>query len=302
MAIDIGKLLDDLGAKGDDRATLETYFTKNTEAAARANDWRENGLRQADYSRRMNGWSAEETVRRQKIADEEAALLKARDTMNAQYETALADREAAERRAAEIEARAKRVTAEYNLDPKLILGDGVAPANPNPAAPPAANTPDLSGYVPRKEFDSVAATAAQLPNLAVDIHDIMAEAGKLGLNFSARELMDRALKEHRHPRAVFEQEFGAADARQKIHDDAIRAEATAATEARMRTQFSNDSAGHMRPNVPLSPVMNIRPIEGAVRPQAVNRTSSGVDAAMRAMQEGKYNLYEAAQGRRRPAA
>lgn len=285
--MDLSKLLDDLGAAGEDRTAIEKFFTDKPEAATKLNGWRENGLRQSDYDRLMNGSKAEITAEKERLKQAEQDLLKARDGMNGQFEQALKDKETSETRLAALIARTRRVATEYGVSEDEFKIDGVSAPPASATVTPPANV-DTSKFVSREEFEKVQQIASRLPMLAIRLPQMQREHIRLfGKEFDEQNLLDRAMKENRDIDTVFEQEFGITAKRKEVEEATIRADERSKAEAEFRARQSQENVNTVRTDImPRSPLFQMKPID--VQRVAANRTSSGVAGAIAAFEAGKY--------------
>jgi hypothetical protein len=205
--MDIAKFIDELGATGEDRSALEGLLSKNQTVAAKLGEWHDNGLRQSDYSRKMNGWSAEKAAEEARLKAESDRLAAARETMNTEFLKATKEREDALNLAAQLQNRVKTKATEYGVDPALFL-DGLAPATPVVAAPASAGsgfTMDQVLAEVMKKVSPAIDVMTRLPNLAVDLNEMDREHHALfGKPLDSRNLLDRAAKENRDYRTVYE--------------------------------------------------------------------------------------------------
>ena len=116
-------LLEDLTAAGLDPKVAEE-ISKNEKVAPVLNTWREGGLRQSDYDRKMNLGKAELSAAQQRVAEQAAALETERTRMNSQFLEAQQAREASDMLNAQMLAKAKTASAVYGVDlVKELVGD-----------------------------------------------------------------------------------------------------------------------------------------------------------------------------------
>ncbi len=295
--MDINKLLDELGATGEDRSAVESFFTKNPTAAQKASDWRENGLRQSDYDRKMNMLKAEVDADKSRVSQAEAAILASRDTMNGQYTKALQDREAAENKLAQTTARINRVATEYNIPVTEFGIDGAPGGNPNPAPRNDPNpSPQDDRYVSKQDFETVVDLTKRLPMLPVQLMKLQREHQELfGTYFDEQTVIDKALELKKPLEQVADLMFGMTAKRTEKHDAQIRQEERAKVETEMKAKYSQSQVNPMRTdlNVKPGPVFELkRPDVAGVPGPRADRTQSGVEAAVNAFREGKYRPQE----------
>jgi len=291
--MDVAKLLDELGATGEDRTAVETFFSKNTKAAETVSGWRENGLRQSDYDRKMNMLKAEVESEKTRIAESERTLVTTRDTMNSQYTKALADREAAETRLAAVQARINRVATEYSV-PVTEFGID-APANDTnnpPRREPANNPQNDPQYVSRQDFDTLTDLTKRLPMLPVTLMKLQREYHDLfGTYFDEQTVIDKALELKKPIEQVADLMFGMTTKRAEKHDAEIRQAAVTETENRLKAEYSKREVNPMRPDLAAKPgpVFELKtPAPNGVAGPRPDRLQSGVEAAVQAFREHKY--------------
>lgn len=308
MAINIKAILDELGATGDDRNLLEQYFTKNEPLAAKLNEWREGGLRQSDYTRRMEGLKATETAKLAELATQEQNLTQIRENMNAQFLQAQKDREAAEVRAAAMQAHVKRLQAEWNLPEAAVkdILDGAAPAPASAGPAPSVNGPvnfDASQFVSRKDYDELKSLALKLPTLATKLPGMRAQHqalfGECPPDFEEK-LLAEAQKQQRPIETVWDNVYGVTEKRNAANEARIRADERAKAETEFKAKYSQSN---------VNPVTALRPdLNGQNSPifhqesgkyqrpgvtPAMNRLTS-VQNAVQAFSQGKYRRPEVA--------
>ena len=291
--MDVAKLLDELGATGEDRTAVESFFSKNTKAAETVSGWRENGLRQSDYDRRMNMGKAEIEAEKARIADAERTLVSTRDTMNGQYTKALADREAAETRLAAVQARINRVATEYSVP---VTEFGLDAPNPDPNNPPRRepvnNNQSNDQYVSKQDFETLTDLTKRLPMLPVTLMKLQREYHDLfGQYFDEQTVIDKALELKKPIEQVADLMFGMSTKRAEKHDAEIYAKATADADAKWKTKVSQMEVNPMRTDLAPKPgpVFELkRPEVAGVPGPRPDRTQSGVEAAVAAFREHKY--------------
>lgn len=292
--MDLNKFLDELGATGEDRSAVESFFTKNPNAATRVNDWRENGLRQSDYDRKMNMLKAEVDADKARVSQAEAAILASRDTMNGQYTQALADREAAENKLAQTTARINRVATEYNIPVTEFGIDGTQQAQQTQQTQHTRQTTQQAdNSVSRQDFETLTDLTKKLPMLPVQLMKLQREHQELfGTYFDEEAVINKALELKKPLADVADLMFGMSAKRTEVHDNKIRQEAIAANDAVWKTKMSQQNVNPMRTdlNVKPGPVFELkRPeaLQGIPGPRP-DRLQSGVEGAVNAFREGKY--------------
>ena len=293
MAFNVNALLDELGATGEDRTAVESFFTKNPTAAQKASDWRENGLRQSDYDRKMNMLKAEVDADRARIQQAEQTILASRDTMNAQYTQALADREAAENRLAQTTARINRVATEYNIPVTEFGIDGTQTQQTQQTQQTTRQqTQQNDDYVSRKDFDTVVDLTKKLPMLPVQLMKLQREHHDLfGTYFDEEAVINKALELKRPLEQVADLMFGMSAKRVEKHDAQIRQEERSKVETELKAKYSQANVNPIRTdlNAKPGPVFELkRPDPAGIPGPRADRTASGVEAAVSAFREGKY--------------
>ena len=292
--MDLSKFLDELGATGEDRANVEKFFTANPTAAQKATGWFENGLRQSDYDRKMNMLKAEVEAQKATLTQAEQTLLASRDTMNTQYTTALADREAAESKLAALQARIKNVATTYQVpvDEFGIPKDGDPPPVRKEAQP---NNPN-NDFVSKNDFSQLAELTKKLPMLPVQLMKLQREHFELtGTHFDEMALVEKSLELQKPVEQVADLMFGLSQKRTEKHDAAIRADERAKAEVEMKAKYSREGANPIRTdlNVQPSAVFKLsRPEPQGVPGPRPDRLQSGVEAAVNAFREGKYRPHQ----------
>ena len=295
MALDVNRLLDELGATGEDRTAVESFFTKNPTAAQKASDWRENGLRQSDYDRKMNMLKAEVDADKARVSQAEATILASRDTMNSQYTQALADREAAENRLAQTTARINRVATEYNIPVTEFGIDGTQTQQTQQTQPPRQQQND--DHVSRQDFNTVLELTKKLPMLPVQLMKLQREHFELfGTSFDEEAVVNKALELKKPLAEVADLMFGMSAKRVEKHDAQIRQDERAKADAEWKTKVSQNAVNPIRTdlNVKPGPVFELkRPeaLQGIPGPRP-DRLQSGVEGAVSAFREGKYRPQE----------
>lgn len=285
--MDISKLLDELGASGEERAGIEAFFTKNEGAVKKVTEWRENGLRQSDYDRKMNGWKAQQEAEERRLKEAEATLVASRDKMNQQYLDALKEREEAVAAKAALEAKMKTLADAYSIDPNDIkLGE----PTPKPVVTQPPNPQPNGDYVSRKEYEEVVGLFDKGMKLAPAMQRIQLEHFKLFGNydgFDPEELLTDALKQERSPEKVWKDKFGVDAKKEEITAAKYREEGRAEEEKKWQAKVSQGAVNPMRTDVQIkSPIFEVKtPEKGApIR----DRTQSGVADAVAAFNSGKF--------------
>jgi hypothetical protein len=283
MPVDVNKLLDELGATGEERSQVEKFFAK-PEVLAKASDWYENGLRQSDYSRRMDGLAATERARMAQIESEEKRLKDTFDSLNTQFSKAQQEREQAETKAAAMAARVKTLAAEWNI-PEAEVGkilENQAPPAPSSAPPASSTSPaalDPAQFVSRKEYETLAAVALKLPQFAAafpmmrDQHRAL--FGSVPDDFETK-ILEEARKQERPLPVIWDNLYGVEQKKKEVHDTQIRADERAKVEAEYKQKYSRGEVAPMTLQSPASPIFSLEPLNKNSR-QARNR---GVDESV----------------------
>jgi hypothetical protein len=302
--MDVSKLLDELGATGEDRTAVERFFSANPNAAQKASDWRENGLRQSDYDRKMNMLKAEVTAEKTRISEAETQLAASRDTMNSQYTQALRDREEAQNRLAAVSARITRVATEYQVPVTEFGLDAAGTTPPNPAVTQPAREPNPNNngqFVSRADFDSLTDLTKRLPMLPVDIMAAERDYRKAFGNddgFDPKAVINKALELQRPVAEAADLLYGIGAKQKERYEATIRQDERAKADAEWKTKVSQNAANPMRTDLTQAPgvVFNLkRPeITGGTPGPRPDRTASGVEGAVAAFREGKYRATPAA--------
>lgn len=298
--MDINKLLDELGATGEDRTAVESFFTKNPNAAQKASDWRENGLRQSDYDRKMNMNKAEYEADKARLAQAEAAILASRDTMNGQYTQALADREEAQNKLAQTTARITRVATEYNIPVTEFGIDGTQTQQTQQTQQTRqTQQPQNDQYVSKQDFNTILDLTKKLPMLPVQLMKLQREHFELfGTSFDEEAVVNKALELHKPVAEVADLMFGMSAKRVEKHDAQIRQDERAKSDAEWKTKVSQNAVNPIRTDLNIKPgaVFELkRPeqLQGIPGPRP-DRLQSGVESAVNAFREGKYRAEKSA--------
>ena len=302
MPTDIKKILDELGASGDDRAVLEQHFGKNETLASKLNEWRENGLRQSDYSRRMAGLDATESAKRAELEAEEKRLTQAREGMNAQFLQAQKDREAAEVAAASMAAKVKRLAAEWNIPEasvKDILDGAPAPVAAPPQSAPGPVNFDASKFVSREEYQRLQEVALRMPALATKLPGMRAQHQQLFKDCPPdfeEKLLAEATKQQRPIDVVWDNLYGVNEKRQALLEAEIRQDERAKAESEFKAKYSASAASAMplRPEND-SPIFKLDPLNKTAPRPGVHGpagAASSVQNAVQAFSQGKYRRPE----------
>jgi hypothetical protein len=285
MPVNVNKLLDELGATGEERAQVEKFFAK-PEVLAKASDWYENGLRQSDYSRKMEGLAATERARLAQIETEEKRLKDTFESLNGQFSRAQQEREQAETKAAAMAARVKTLAAEWNI-PEAEVGkilEGQPASAPPPAAPPASSPAalDPAQFVSRKEYEALANVALKLPQFAAafpmmrDQHKQL--FGSVPDDFETK-ILEEARKQERPLPVIWDNLYGVEQKRKEVHDTQIRAEERAKVEAEYKQKYSQGQVTPMPLQAPASPIFSLEPLNKNARQARVNGTDPSVARA-----------------------
>jgi hypothetical protein len=307
MPFDLNQWLAEVTADGSlseaERKVVADTLAKDPKVLKRLE---EGQLRQSDYSRHMNDLKRQE----QTLKATETALNQWKSEAEGKLNAAVAERDALKTTAAQYEANVRAIASEYGLDPaevsaRLKAGlPAIAPGTTPPAHQQSGTpTMDTSKFLTREELEKQFQTAQQaFPLLQATIIDLNAEHMRLfGQPLAnATELTQKAMEQKRSIREVWEEENRVADRRTQI-----ASEAKAAEEARIRADERQKVLSEhsvplaSRPGVPHSAVFQLAgqsqqqnggnatpPVPAALRTAA--HENRGVEAAVRAFNEGKY--------------
>ncbi len=193
----------------------------------------ETAMNRSDYSKRQNDLQTEFQAKTQELTDYQRELANWRGMTEKEVSTIKAEAE-------QLRAERQRligVAQSYGLT-ESDLGDPVAPftqhpslaaTKPNPSAPQADQI-DPAKYLSRDEFVQKETLYSLLP---AEIADIMAEHRELfGKEARLRPIVEKAMKEQRSVREVYEEEYKVADRRSEL--------ATAEREAEIKRRVDEE--------------------------------------------------------------
>ena len=282
-------LIDDLAAVGIDPKIAEE-IAKNEKAAATLNQWREGGLRQSDYDRKMNMGKAELTAAQAKVAEQAAALEQERVRMNEEFLSAQRAREAADMLNAEVMARAKTASAVYGIDlQKELFGDHT-PGSPaiKPPAPAASAGPSTDLEKRLKEVENL---FEAVPNLTVELQDIALEHAKLFPDkpLILKEIMQKSVEQRRPPTKVWDDMFGATAKREEIVAEKYRKEGEERARAAIQLEQSKKAAAPFGIQTPASPIFAASANKSVPAPgDRAKGMADAIARASEALMSGKY--------------
>jgi uncharacterized protein with von Willebrand factor type A (vWA) domain len=281
------QLAKDLTAAGVSQAAAEEIL-KNEQAAAALNGWREGGLRQSDYDRKMNSGKAEIEASRTALAEEKARLEADRARINEQYLSALQDREKAATQLATVRAKAKTVSDTYGIeiDKELFGGEQPEPVKPKPAAEASGVPADVDRRLQTVEdlFRNNFEFQAQMLDIMMEHAQLFPEKPLV-----VKELLDDAMKQRRTPKAVWDDKFGATAKRQDLHDEKIRLEGAAAERAKWEKKISEGAVNPLRMDVPASAIFGLGANKLAQGPRdRGTRAAEAIQRATNALVAHKY--------------
>jgi len=228
MAFDLDGLLKELGATGDEEATLRTALGKPERLAL----LEKNQLRQSDYSKQMNAVQksqADLQAAQQRLDAELAEWATLTASEKEQATTLRSNLEKAEQKVLTLTQRVQRVAVDAGLDPAKAL-EGIDQLQPN--VEPKVTPIDTSQFVDRATFGGMSeylfALVADLPMIAQEHFDLTGE--RLDTRALRAEIADRATKKGANidPRAVWEEKFQIPEKRTAKAQEARTAELSAA--------------------------------------------------------------------------
>jgi len=269
----------------EDRKILEGVIAKN---AGLATYLEESGLRQSDYDRKMNKLKEEHQAKLQEVADKEAAA-DAFATKNGQwfnennskFTKAQKDLEDARVKEAQLVERMKGLASRYGVpDEELNIPVSAAPVTP-PAAAPAF---DEKRFVPREEADRF---ARDLPLVTAELHELSEEHRELfGKPLrGSKELIQKAMKQNKTMRAVWEEENKVGERREALKEQAIQSRVDSAVQERETKIRSELQLPAPRPQEQHSPIVQ-KFAKATVDPKV--DPGRGLRAALGAYASGKY--------------
>lgn len=295
MAFDLNTWLTELNADGslsvEELRTLTASLSKEKVLKALTAK-HEDGLRQDEFSRRMNGLTEKEKA----TLALQGELVKWKQTAEAQLQqltlTATQEREARQA----IEAKFRQVAADYGLDPAQlgIPAPGAAAGNGggagNAGAQPGGSTGTTTGAAEgpsRVQQLETAVTA--LPYMTAELLELQAEHQTL---FNKplpdlRGLVDRSLRAGLSMRKVWSEEHKVPERQAQLQEEGVQARintAVAANEAKVRSELHLPPVGRPEQHSPVLTALRTTPSgeqTGAALKETV-RTSSGVDRAVAA--------------------
>lgn len=269
----------------EDRKILESVIAKN---AGLATYLEESGLRQSDYDRNMNKLKAEHQTRLQEVADKEAAAEKFAQQNgewfsqnNGKFTKATADLETARVKEAQLVERMKRLATQYGVPAEeLDIPASAAPVTP-PAAAPAF---DEKKYVSReeaiKEMSAMPLVQAEMYELGEEHRELFGKPLR-----NAKQLVQKAMKENKSLRQVWEDENKVGDHRKAMEEKSVQARIDTAVTERENKVRSELNLPAPRPAEQHSPI-----VDRFAKPVAQPKTDPGrgLRAALSAYGEGKY--------------
>lgn len=292
MAFDLSQWLKKLNGEGslseEELRMLTATLGKEKVLKALA-DGHEDGLRQDEFSRKMNDLSAKEKA----TLALQGELVKWKQTADQQLEqlnlTAGQERTARQ----EIEAKFRQVAADYGLDLTQlgIPPAGAAAPTTTPGAQPAGVTTGAAANPSRVQELETAVTA--LPYMTAELLELMAENQTLfGKPLTdVRGLVDRSLKTGQAMRKVWSEENKVPERQAQLQEEGVQARITAAVakrEGELRSELQLPPAGRPEQH---SPVLTaLKPASSDQQTGALNatlRASSGVDRAVAAYVSGE---------------
>lgn len=184
----------------------------------------ETAMSRSDYSRSQNALQAEYQAKTQELTDYQKELANWRGKTEKEVSTIKAEAE-------QLRAERQRlvgVAQSYGLT-ESDLGDPVAPFTSNPSlatakttSAPQADPFDATKFISRIEAEEMGTMYTLLP---AEIADIMAEHRELfGKEARLRPIVEKAMREKRQLREVYEEEYKVADRRSELADAEREAE------------------------------------------------------------------------------
>ena len=271
-------LLEDLTAAGLDPKVAEE-ISKNEKVAPVLNTWREGGLRQSDYDRKMNLGKAELSAAQQRVAEQAAALETERTRMNSQFLEAQQAREASDMLNAQMLAKAKTASAVYGVDlVKELVGDAkVEPTarKESVAAAPGNGNGDLN-----KRLDDLEGLFKAVPNLTVELQDIALQHATLFPDkpLVLKDILNKAVELRIPPTQVWDNLFGASQKRTELQAEKYRLEGEERARTKFEQQASQKAASPFGIQAPASPIF----AAAANKSQPVSREAGMAEAVARA--------------------
>jgi hypothetical protein len=270
----------------EDRKILEGLVSKN---AGLATYLEESGLRQSDYDRKMNKLKEEHQQRLEEVAEKEAAADRFAaqngewfNQNNSKFTKATQELEAARVEKAKLEERMRGLATRYGVpDEELNIPVSAAPATPPAAAAPAF---DEKRFVPREEADRF---ARDLPLVTAELHELAEEHRELfGKPLrGSKELIQKAMKQNKTMRAVWEEENKVAERREAMKEQAIQSRVDSAVQERETKIRSELQLPAPRPQEQHSPIVQ-KFAKATVDPKV--DPGRGLRAALGAYASGKY--------------
>lgn len=239
-------LVEDLIASGLDKETAEKVAA--APAAKTLDNWRQNGLRQDEFSRKMNLLTDEQKVSKQRIDEEAARLATEKARVAETISESNKAREAAEVRLATAVAKSRTASADFGIDlTKDIFGDIATPGVPVvPAAPEKPTTSDTS----EERMRTLEELFHQVPKLNVELQQIALDHNKLfpATPLDLKKVWDESVRLRREPTYVWDQLYGATAERQKQEAERYRAEGRAEQKTADELEMSRKlAAAHGNP-------------------------------------------------------
>lgn len=288
MAFDLDAFLKDLGATGEEEATLRTALGKPD----RLTLLEKNQLRQADFSRQSDALKVEQGKLQQandRVTAEMAEWARIQNEGGEVTKKMQDDLHKAEQRALVLTQRVQSVATQAGLDPVKALEGIDQPAPPQKIDAPPIDTSkfvgaDQFGQFGKYMFDF----AAELPMLAQEHFDLTGE--RLNTRELRSEIEKRAGQKGANldPRSIWEETYKITEKRDTKAKEARAVEITQA-EQRGFERARTEAALPIPPSTGLhSPVL--RSSDGNARKSVLERPQpeSAVRSAAAALATGKY--------------
>lgn len=284
MGFELQQYLKDLNADG----SLNDEELKQMQAAlgkdkvlARLREKHEDGLRQSEFSKKMNDLTEKETA----TLALQQELIAWRNEADGKLKAAnLTVRQEREARAA-IEAKLKHAAETYNLDPEAL---GLTSGEGKGGTDGKGDQPQTPTYVKQEDWEKeMGEMRARFPILPAIIHDLSAEHqtlfGKpLG---NVTELVQKAMEQKKALRQVWEEDNKVPERRTQLQEEGIQARITQAVtqrEAQLRSELQLPPTPRAVDHSPVLAEFKTPSDKGATK------ELSAVDRAVTAYEEHRY--------------
>ena len=287
---EVEELVKEWGLTDEERKVLEPIIGK----PERQEKVKAQGLRQSEFTRKMQALDKQKQELETAIAEKEKAVLN--DAQSLSTWKAGADKTLAENhkaledyriKAFKLEERMKALATQYGVDPKELGLEGEP--TPPPKSKEEPPEPDKR-YFAREEADRLLTEVKSSPFIAAELEDIVDEHRTLfGKGLNRRELVTNALKNKRSLREEWETVNEVAKKRDELNEKRIEERINAKVAEERTKILSEHKLPVTRGADTGSPLLAMRDdlrLEGKERSRP--NDTSAIDAAVQAYNAGKY--------------